>query len=81
MGTKSVVREGRRKTRKKYKAEEKIRIVLEGLRGEKRPGCCGGRSRARSPTSTLPNKFAIGLRASVLCDYLKVSSTSGLETH
>jgi transposase len=30
----SVVREIRRKTRKKYSAEEKIRIVLEGLRGE-----------------------------------------------
>jgi len=33
MGTESVVREIRRKTRKKYTAEEKIRIVLEGLRG------------------------------------------------
>jgi transposase len=30
----SVVRDIRRKTRKKYTAEEKIRIVLEGLRGE-----------------------------------------------
>jgi transposase len=30
----SVVREIRRRTRKKYSAEEKIRIVLEGLRGE-----------------------------------------------
>ena len=30
----SVVREVRSKTRKKYSAEEKIRIVLEGLRGE-----------------------------------------------
>jgi len=30
----SVVREIRRKNRKKYSAEEKIRIVLEGLRGE-----------------------------------------------
>lgn len=29
-----VVREVRRKTRKNYSAEEKIRIVLEGLRGE-----------------------------------------------
>ena len=29
----SVVREIRRKTRKKYTAEEKIRIVLEGMRG------------------------------------------------
>jgi transposase len=32
--TESVVREIRRKTRKHYTAEEKIRIVLEGLRGE-----------------------------------------------
>ena len=30
----SVIREIRRKTRKKYSAEEKIRIVLEGLKGE-----------------------------------------------
>ncbi len=30
----STVREIRRKTRKKYSAEEKVRIVLEGLRGE-----------------------------------------------
>lgn len=29
-----VVREIRRETRRKYSAEEKIRIVLEGLRGE-----------------------------------------------
>ena len=30
----AVVRDIRRQTRKKYSAEEKIRIVLEGLRGE-----------------------------------------------
>jgi transposase len=30
----SKVREIRRKTRRKFSAEEKIRIVLEGLRGE-----------------------------------------------
>jgi transposase len=30
----SVVREIKRKTRKRYNAEEKIRIVLEGLKGE-----------------------------------------------
>lgn len=30
----SVVREIRRKTRRRYSAEEKIRIVLEGLKGE-----------------------------------------------
>ena len=29
-----VVKEIKRHTRKKYSAEEKIRIVLEGLRGE-----------------------------------------------
>ena len=32
--TDAVVREIRRKTRRKYSAEEKIRIVLDGLRGE-----------------------------------------------
>jgi transposase len=30
----SVVREIKRRTRKRYSAEEKIRIVLEGLKGE-----------------------------------------------
>ena len=33
-GVESKVREIRRKTRKRYSAEEKIRIVLEGLRAE-----------------------------------------------
>ena len=32
--TEKVVREIRRRTRRKFSAEEKIRIVLEGLRGE-----------------------------------------------
>ena len=32
--TEKKLREIRRKTRKKYSSEEKIRIVLEGLRGE-----------------------------------------------
>ena len=31
----AIVRDIKRKTRKKYNAEEKIRIVLDGLRGEK----------------------------------------------
>ena len=30
----SVVRDIKRRTRKKYSTEEKIRIVLEGLKGE-----------------------------------------------
>ena len=34
----ATVREIRRKTRKKYSAEEKVRIVLEGLRGEEKVG-------------------------------------------
>ncbi len=34
MGPESVVRDIRRKTRRKFSSEEKIRIVLEGLRGE-----------------------------------------------
>jgi transposase len=32
----STVREIRRRTRKQYSAEEKVRIVLEGLRGEEK---------------------------------------------
>ena len=31
----SIVREIKRRTRRKFSAEEKIRIILEGLRGEK----------------------------------------------
>jgi transposase len=34
MGAPNVIREIRRATRKKFSAEEKIRIVVEGLRGE-----------------------------------------------
>ena len=33
-GVESIVRDIKRKTRKRYNSEEKIRIVLEGLRGE-----------------------------------------------
>ena len=38
----TTVRNIRRKTRKKYSAEEKIRIVLEGLRGESKVGIVYG---------------------------------------
>jgi len=34
MGATNVIREIRRATRRKFSAEEKIRIVVEGLRGE-----------------------------------------------
>lgn len=33
-GPESVVREVRRRTRRKFSSEEKIRIILEGLKGE-----------------------------------------------
>jgi hypothetical protein len=46
----SVVRQIKRNTRKKYGAEEKIRIVLEGLRGESsmKGRSCRSASRMRS---------------------------------
>ena len=45
-----VVREIKRKTRRKFSAEEKIRIVLEGLRGEESiAGLC--RREGSVPTS------------------------------
>ena len=34
MSSESVVRDIRRKTRRQYSAEEKVRVVLEGMRGE-----------------------------------------------
>jgi transposase-like protein len=49
-----VLKNIRRQTRRQYSAEEKIRIVLEGLRGEeniselcRREGIAAGRSRRR----------------------------------
>ena len=42
--TEKAVRDIRRKTRKQYSAEEKIRIILEGLRGEESiKSSCGNR--------------------------------------
>ena len=34
VSSEKIVKDIRRRTRKKYSAEEKIRIVLDGLRGE-----------------------------------------------
>lgn len=44
-----LVRDVRRATRKQYSAEEKIRIVLDGLRGEDRIAalCCKDGERSR----------------------------------
>ena len=38
VSSQKVVKDIRRRTRKKYSSEEKIRIVLEGLRGEEIQG-------------------------------------------
>ena len=43
-----VVREIKRKTRRKFSSEEKIRIVLEGLRGEGAQGGIRFRAQTRS---------------------------------
>ena len=45
-----VVKDIRRATRRQFAAEEKIRIVLEGLRGPRRasPNCAGARESSRT---------------------------------
>jgi transposase len=40
LSSEEVVKDIRRETRKRYSAEEKIRIVLDGLRGEYSPTLC-----------------------------------------
>ena len=62
----STVREIRRKTRKKYSAEEKIRIVLEGLRGESTIAeLC--RAKAFIPTCTTSGSRNFWKRESSVC--------------
>jgi hypothetical protein len=48
------VREIRRKTRRKFSAEEKIRIVLEGLRGEEARSACWAIPSVRRPRAKSP---------------------------
>ncbi len=48
----SIVREIKRKTRRKFTAEEKIRIILEGLRGGYRAYQTSAGAKASSPAST-----------------------------
>ncbi len=70
----SIVREIKRKTRRKFSAEEKIRIILEGLRGEKsitdlcrKEGIVGGRTGqllSKSPMwSPGRNKLSLKIQA------------------
>ena len=50
--TKQFVRRVRRVTRRKFTPEEKVRVVLEGFRGEVKASCAAGRGSV--PTSTTP---------------------------
>jgi transposase-like protein len=54
----STVREIRRRTRRKFSPEEKIRIVLEGLRGEALAARCACCSRIDASQSTLTKSTA-----------------------
>ena len=56
----ATVREIRRRTRKKYSAEEKVRIVLEGLRGEEKIQVEQGIPRSRQ--TTLGGRYKTGSR-------------------
>jgi len=66
----AAVRDIRRKTRRRFSAEEKIRIVLEGLRGEqsvtelcRREGIASNLYRQTAPESNrchLSHKLALG---------------------
>ncbi len=51
-GGEKTISDIRRATRRQYSAEEKIRIVLDGLRGEDRPFCCKGRRSNDRPSNT-----------------------------
>jgi hypothetical protein len=54
------VREIRRKTRRRFTAEEKIRIVIEGLRGEDERGEGDGEDRELRVRKREPNQLLHG---------------------
>jgi transposase-like protein len=58
-----VVRAIRRQTRRKFSADEKIRIVLEGLKARPASRICAA-ARASIPTSTTPGAKNFWRRAS-----------------
>ncbi len=51
--TESIVKDIKRQTRRKFSSEEKIRIVLEGLKGERMPA-------ANKMQKTLKRFFTLG---------------------
>ena len=57
------VREIRRKTRRRFSAEEKIRIVIEGLRPAPPAGCRGW---SREPGSAAPWRIYPGIQRGIL---------------
>ena len=66
------IREIRRKTRRQYSAEEKIRIVLEGLRGEESISALCRRE------GIAPNLYLFGVRACETESRVLLMDTLGL---
>lgn len=56
-GPESVVREIKRKTRRKFNSEEKIRIILEGLKGE--DSIAANCSRETRPSSAIKKQASL----------------------
>ena len=68
--TEAAVREIRRRTRRKFSPEEKVRIVLEGLRGEQSVSdrvsrsCVAGKASPRTSTTAGARIFSKPARSS-----------------
>jgi len=72
-----VVRDIRRRTRKQYSAEEKIRIVLEGLRGEESiAGLCRREGIAESLYYSWSKEFLEAGKKRLAGDTARQASTS-----
>jgi len=63
----ATVKNIRQKSRKKYSAEEKIRIVLEGLRGGRRPSLNYAVMRGSTKTHTTSGRKNFWKRANNVC--------------
>ena len=58
LSSEEVVKDIRRATRKRYSAEEKIRIVLDGLRGERSIVRCALENRLGAPLFPIATPYA-----------------------